>query len=94
MVNWKQLTTEHMATLGLSDYDGEVVLVDPTAEPLSGLFFMFGAEKVFSEKQLKRYKKVTPTELKVVEAKLYERGRLLSMDYNEEEENDSARPDQ
>ena len=81
MVNWKTLSAEQLGILGIFDYDGEVILVDPTAHPSSSLFIMFSAEKIFSEKQLGRYKKVTPSEFIEVEAKFLKRENL-----NEDEE--------
>ena len=78
MVNWKRLTDAQVDDLFLFQQEGEVILVDPEAHFASALFMMFEAEKVFSEKQINRYKKVTPTELEVVKDKLIQLGERLS----------------
>jgi len=77
MINWKKLSLKQMDELHLYQEDTEVTLVDPTADPKSMTFFMFEAEKVFSEKQLGKYKNVTPTEFKIVKEKLLELGEYL-----------------
>lgn len=89
MINWKKLNSTQLDDLGLYAQEEETVLVDPEAEPTSIAFLMFDAQDVFSEKQLGKYKKVTPTEFEVVKTKLYELGRIMSWDDDPEEENDS-----
>jgi len=91
MINWKVLSGDQLDTLNLHYNEGEVVLVDPTANYDSIALFMFDAQEVFSEKQLGKYKRVTPTEFKIVEDKLYELGRHLSWDgYTEEKKDDGS----
>jgi len=91
MINWKVLSGDQLDTLNLHYNEGEVVLVDPTANYDSIALFMFDAQEVFSEKQLGKYKRVTPTEFKIVEDKLCELGRHLSWDgYTEEKKDDGS----
>ena len=78
MINWKVLKDSQLKELLFAKVrEDEVVLVDPTADPRGIAFLLFEADKVFSTKQLSRFKNVTPTELEVVIEKLNDYGREL-----------------
>ena len=78
MINWKRLSAKQLDELELYADEHEVVLVDPTARFDSITMFLFEANTVFSEKQLKRYKSVTSKELEVIKEKLEQYGAYLS----------------
>jgi len=91
MIKWQRLNYDQLEELGLGTYEGEVVLVDLAASSTSPYLFMFDAQDTFSEKQLSKYKHVTPKELETLKDKLYEAGKIYSMD--EDNNDDSGRPD-
>ena len=85
MINWKTLKDSQLEALRLErSRDDEVVLVDPSASPYGISFMLFEADTVFSEKQLQRYKNVTPTELESIQSKLEEYEALLTLEEEEE----------
>lgn len=87
MINWKTLKDSQLEALRLEkSRDDEVVLVDPSASPYGISFMLFEADTVFSEKQLQRYKNVTPTELESIQSKLEEYEALLTLEEEDEDE--------
>lgn len=85
MINWKTLKDSQLETLGLEKArEDEVVLVDPSASPYGISFMLFEADTVFSEKQLQRYKNVTPTELESIQVKIEEYEAVLTLEEEEE----------
>ena len=87
MINWKTLKDSQLEALRLErSRDDEVVLVDPSASPYGISFMLFEADTVFSEKQLQRYKNVTPTELESIQSKLEEYEALLTLEEGDEDE--------
>lgn len=71
MINWKKLTHDQMVELELFVHEEEVILVDPKAHYNSPSLFLFEAQEVVSEKQLKRYKNLNAEELEVLKEKVF-----------------------
>jgi hypothetical protein len=87
MINWKVLKDSQIEELGLvKAEENEVIMVDPSASPYGLSFMLYSAERVFSEKQLSRYKTVTPTELKMVKEKIEEFQYVVETELNDKME--------
>ena len=58
MIRWRLLNDYTLSQLGLSrDYPKQVILVDPAAKRIETMF-LYSAEEVFSEKQIRAYRAI------------------------------------
>jgi len=71
VINWKKLTHAQMMELEVFVHEDEVILVDPKAHYNSPTLFLFEAQEVVSEKQLKRYKNLNAEELEEFKEKVF-----------------------
>jgi hypothetical protein len=71
VINWKKLTHAQMLELEVFVHEDEVILVDPKAHYNSPNLFLFEAQEIVSEKQLKRYKNLNAEELEEFKEKVF-----------------------